>query len=387
VFVSVTLQEVFRRGFERYAHQRRVPLHIRRAARAIRLCRTAALGGHVTGCPEGHEARVHYNSCRHRACPQCARIRIDRWLAAREVQLLPCDHYHVVFTIPHELEPLWYDNRRRMTELLFRCVRDTLVELLGDPRYLGARPGVLATLHTWGRTLTFHPHVHCLVTGGGLGTTGWRGVRNGYLLPVRVVCALFRGKLVAALRVAAARGQLTLPTEMSPTRLGNLLRTLGRRPWNVRIQERYAHGRGVLVYLGRYLRGGPISNRRLVTVDGARVVFRYRDHRDGRPKSMALPLEHFVQRITWHVPEPGHQMVRYFGLYARGKTAEREACRAELAALPAESLALASPRAVCRLLPTRERASDPTCTVCGRPLVVLTRWRRGEREPPCAAPS
>lgn len=381
MLVSVTLQEVFRRGFDRYARERRLPLHIHRAARAIRSCRTAALGGHVTGCPRGHELTVHYNSCRHRACPQCAKIRIDHWLAARAAQLLPCDHYHVVFTIPHELEPLWYDNRRRMTELLFGCVRDTLFDLLGDARYLGAHPGVVATLHTWGRTLTFHPHVHCLVTGGGLAATGWRGVRNGYLLPVRVVSALFRGKLLAALRVAAARGRLRLPSELSPTRLDNLLRTLGRRRWNVRIQERYAHGRGVLVYLGRYLRGGPISNRRLAAVDDAHVVFRYRDHRDGHPKSMALPLEHFVQRITWHVPEPGHQVVRYFGLYARGKRALCEAARTELGSPSPAAPSKASTSVVVSPAPVPERPEAAACGVCGRPLVVLSVWRRG-REPP-----
>lgn len=384
MLVSVTLQEVFRRGFDRYARQRRLPLHIHRAARAIRSCRTAALGGHVTGCPRGHESTVHYNSCRHRACPQCAKIRIEAWLAARTAQLLACDHYHVIFTIPHELEPLWYENRRATTELLFRCVRDTLFELLGDARYLGARPGVVATLHTWGRTLTFHPHVHCLVTGGGLGAVGWRGVRNGYLLPVRVVCALFRGKLLAALRAACARGQLRLPSELCPVRLDNLLRRLGHRRWNVRIQERYAHGRGVLVYLGRYLRGGPISNRRLVAVDDAHVVFRYTDHRDGRPKSMALPLEHFVQRITWHIPEPGHQVVRYFGLYARGQRALREAARSELGSPPPAAPSEASTSDVGSLAPAPERPEAGACGVCGRPFVLLSVWRRG-REPPDGA--
>lgn len=245
------MQEAFRRGFSGYAQSRRVPIHVHRAARAIQDCRTAALGGHVSGCPEGHVRRVHYNSCRHRSCPQCAQSRVERWLEARRSQLLPCAHFHVVFTTPHELEPLWISDRQRMVDLLFRAVRDTLLELLGDARHLGARPGILATLHTWGRTLSFHPHIHCLVTGGGLGEDGWRSVRNGYLLPVRIVRALFRGKLLAALREALAKDALRLPPALSPTRTANLLRTLERRPWNVRIQERYAHGNGVLIYLGR----------------------------------------------------------------------------------------------------------------------------------------
>ena len=265
---------------------------------------------------------------------------------------------------------------------LRRRARHTLLELLGDPKYLGARPGVLAALHTWGRTLSFHPHVHCLVTGGGLGPDrGWRAVRNGYLLPVRVVCALFRGKLLAALQGDLAHDRLALPPELSGVRLANLLRQLGQRPWNVRIQERYAHARGVLLYLGRYLRGGPIANSRLVALDDARVVFRYTDHRDGRAKAMALPLEHFVQRVTWHVPEPGRHQVRYFGLYARGEKPARETCRTQIEPIPLEP-----PPA----LPSRPSAglpaprSEPSCAVCGRRLVVLATWHTA-REPPHVA--
>jgi hypothetical protein len=378
VRVSVTLQGIFRQGFERYARSRRLPLHIHQAARAIQQCRTAALGGHVSACPDGHTIRVHYNSCRHRACPQCAHIRSERWLEARARQLLPCDHYHAIFTVPHELEPLWQANRPRLGHFLFTAVRDTLLELLADPKYLGARPGVIATLHTWGRTLSFHPHVHCLVTGGGLTAGGWKSVRNGYLLPVRVVRALFRGKLLAALRQALAHGRLALPPDLSPTRCENLRRQLGRKTWNVRIQERYPHGRGVLVYLGRYLRGGPLGNRRLVSAHAERVVFRYTDHRDGRPKTLALPLEHFVQRITWHVPEPRRHVVRYWGLYARGQAAEREAARRQLGSrAPTAAPPPAAPR--------DERGCDvphqALCPVCGQTLVRLAVWGRG-REPP-----
>ena len=370
------MQEAFRRGFSGYAQSRRVPIHVHRAARAIQDCRTAALGGHVSGCPEGHVRRVHYNSCRHRSCPQCAQSRVERWLEARRSQLLPCAHFHVVFTTPHEFEPLWISDRQRMVDLLFRAVRDTLLELLGDARHLGARPGILATLHTWGRTLSFHPHIHCLVTGGGLGEDGWRSVRNGYLLPVRIVRALFRGKLLAALREALAKDALRLPPALSPTRTANLLRTLERRPWNVRIQERYAHGNGVLIYLGRYLRGGPIGNHRIVSVNDEHVAFRYTDHRDGRARSMTLPLEHFVQRVSWHVPEPRRHIVRYFGLYARSEAPARQACRGAIEiALETPALETLAPA----VTPIAE--SSPRCPVCDRSLVVLEVWRRG-REPP-----
>ena len=336
------------------------------------------MGGHVRACPERHETRLHFNSCRHRACPQCGRSRVEPWLAARLAQLLPCDHYHVIFTVPHELEPLWFTQRARMQDLLFAAVRDTLLELLADPKYLGARPGVIATLHTWGRTLSFHPHVHCLVTGGGWAASGWSPVRNGYLLPVRVVRKLFRGKLLARLRDALARGSLTLPTGFSRVRLESLLRLLGTRTWNVHLRERYAHGRGVLVYLGRYLRGGPISNRRLVALTERTVVFRYTDHRDTRSKLLSLPIEHFVQRLTWHVPEPRLHLVRYWGLYARDRAPDRERARA---AIVPTAPGRPSPTVA---LPSARPPVDTPCATCGRPLVLVAIWSRG-REPPRVA--
>jgi hypothetical protein len=164
----VTLQTIFQDAFPAYEQTHPLPPHVRRAARAIMQCRTAILGGHVQACPDGHMARVWYNSCRHRACPQCAYLQTERWLAFQQARLLACDHYHVIFTLPHELNPLWLANVPVMTTLLLQAVRDTLGALLADPKYLGAQPGIIAALHTWSQTLVLHPHLHCLVTGGGL---------------------------------------------------------------------------------------------------------------------------------------------------------------------------------------------------------------------------
>ena len=208
----VTLQTIFQDAFPAYEQTHPLPAHVRRAARAIMQCRTAALGGHVQACPDGHMARIWYNSCRHRACPQCAYLQTERWLAFQQARLLACDHYHVIFTLPHELNPLWLANVPVMTTLLFQAVRDTLGTLLADPKYLGAQPGIIAALHTWSQTLVLHPHLHCLVTGGGLTPAGqWVAVRHGFLLPARVVMAVFRGKMVAAIRQTLARGALALP--------------------------------------------------------------------------------------------------------------------------------------------------------------------------------
>jgi hypothetical protein len=310
----LSLQEIFCQHYPHYARTRRVPAHQRKAARAIMQCRTAALGGHVQACPEGHFSRIWYNSCRHRCCPQCAYIQSERWLAKQRARLLACDHYHVIFTVPHDLNSLWPLNLRQMTGLMFQCVRDTLMELLGDAKYLGAQPGLM---------LAFHPHVHCLVTGGGLRPTGqWVSVRHGFLLPVHVVTALFRGKFIGGLRRMQERGELTLPGEMREQAFVNLLNRLGHRKktrWNVHIRERYAHGEGVATYVARYMRGGALKNRQLVGFDGERVTFAYRDHRDAASggastRRMTMPVEAFMRRVLQHVVPVRTQVVRFYGL-------------------------------------------------------------------------
>ncbi len=168
----VTLQTIFQDAFPAYEQTHPLPTHVRRAARAIMQCRTAALGGHVQACPDGHMARIWSNSCRHRSCPQCAYRQTERWLALQRARLLACDHSHVIFTLPHDLNPLWLANVPGMTTLVLQAVRDTLGTLLADPKYLGAHPGILMALHTWSPTLGLPPHVHGLVTGGGLTPTG-----------------------------------------------------------------------------------------------------------------------------------------------------------------------------------------------------------------------
>lgn len=179
-------------------------------------------------------------------CPQCAWVQVERWLAKQKTRLLACDHYHVIFTMPHELNDLWLANVEAMSQLLFASVHETLGELLGDGKYLGAKPGIIATLHTWPQTLLLHPHVPCLVTGGGMTAAGdWVAVRHGFLLPMWVVMAVFRGKLRAAIRQGLVDGTLALPEGKRPQPMENLLNKLGRVQWNVHIRERYAHGRGV----------------------------------------------------------------------------------------------------------------------------------------------
>ncbi|HEV8718960.1 MAG TPA: transposase [Candidatus Binatia bacterium] len=313
---SRVLQQLLDAHYLAFEQTHPLPEHVREAVHCLRSCRTAALGGHVQACPEGHIERVWYNSCRHRFCPQCAQLQIAQWLERQRARLLACDHSHVIFTLPRDLNPLWLANGRVLANVLFPAAWATLSELLGDSKYLGATPGMIAALHTWGQTLVFHPHLHCLVTGGGLAGVTWKAVHNGSLMPAQVVMPVFRGKLLAAIHIALDAGQVTLPPGVTPPQLRMLLHRLGRAKWHVQIMQRYAHGRGVATYLARYLRGGPLKPSRMVSWDAQTVTFRYADNQDpdaqGRGKRKLLPLsaEDFLQRWLLHVPPPGLQVVR-----------------------------------------------------------------------------
>lgn len=379
-----SLQAILETGLPEYLKTHSLPLYQWKAARALLRCRTASLGGHVKRCPEGHVEKAWYNSCRHRCCPQCSHQQIQKWLDAKKQQILPCDHFHVIFTLPAELRPLWPWNFKVMADALFQAVRDTLLLLLESPRHLGARPGIIAALHTWGRTQVQHPHVHCLVTGGGLTPEGtWKPVRNGFLLPLAVVRVIFRGKLLSRVEGLIRSGELRLPPGLDVPGALRLLKQSARKKWNVRIQERYEHGRGVVTYLARYLRGGPIKNSRLVRHDNESVTFRYVSHRDAKSSDgpppqrlMTLPMPEFLNRLFSHIPPPGLQVVRAYGLYSRTGQQALAQCREQLGGASLEDLP--PPQA-----PAEASAGAPveTCPVCGRSLIRSALPRQG-RAPP-----
>lgn len=376
---SRILQHLLDAHYPAFAQTHPLPDHVREAVHALRSCRTAALGGHVQACPEGHIERVWYNSGRHRFCPQCTHLQIAQWLERQRARLLACDHYHVIFTLPSELNALWLANVREVATGLFPAAWATLSELLSDPKYLGATPGILAALHTWGQTLVLHPHLHCLVTGGGLTADTWKAVRNGYLLPARVVMPVFRGKLLAAMPHALDAGQLTLPVGVTGAQLQMLLHRLGRTKWHVQIMQRYAQGQGVATYLARYLRGGPLKPSRIVAGEEQTVTFRYADNQDldaqgrGARKLLSLSAADFLQRWFLHVPPPGFAVVRSYGLYAPGKRATLAQCRQALGQAP-----LVSPPALDWQTYCAQQGSlhPECCPVCGQ------RLRRTATVPP-----
>jgi hypothetical protein len=388
VVAGLTIQQILYQGYAAFERCHPLPAYVRKAAWALLVCRTAVLGGHTQACPEGHVERVWYNSCRHRLCPQCAWVQIERWLAQQRARLLACDHYHVIFTMPDELRGLWLANVRPMSNLLFATVHETLDPLLGDEQYLGACPGLIAALHTWSQTLVWHPHLHCLVTGGGLTDAGqWRPVRHGFLLPVRVVMAVFRGKLLAAIDAAVHQGTLTLPDGMSLRHWAILCNKLGCQKWNVHIRERYAHGTGVLTYLARYIRGGPLANQRLVASKQGEVTFRYRINGETSDRKLqgllTLPLAEFIRRYLLHVPEPGTKLVRCYGLYAPTKREALALCRAQLGQGPAVEPSVLDWQTACQ---ARGDDHPERCPVCGRQLVCLGVIRPARIPPPSTIP-
>jgi hypothetical protein len=371
---SRVLQQLLDAQYPAFAATHPLPDYVRDAVHALRSCRTAALGGHVQACPDGHVERVWYNSCRHRFCPQCTQLQTAQWLEKQQARLLSGDHYHVIFTIPRELNALWLANVRELANALFHAAWATLSELLGDPKYLGATPGMIAALHTWGQTLVLHPHLHCLVTGGGWDGETWRAVRNGYLLPARVVMPVYRGKLLAGLHTALDAGQLTLPTGVTQPQVRMLLNRLGRTKWHVQLMTRYAHGQGVATYLARYLRGGPLKPGRIVAWDEQTVTLRYADNQDpdaqGRStrKQLTLSVTDFLQRWLLHVPPPGFPVVRSYGLYAAGKRAVLAQCRQGLGQAPVRLPQTLDWQRYC----AQQGPQHPECCpVCGQRLIRM----------------
>jgi Putative transposase/Transposase zinc-binding domain len=384
----VTLHTIFHDAFPADEQRHAWPAHVRRAAHAIMQCRTAALGGHGQACPDGHRARIWYHACRHRSCPQGASLQTERWLALQQARLLACDHSQVIFTLPHELNPLWLANVPGMTTLLLQAVRDTLGTVWAAPKYLGAQPGIMAALHTWSQPLMLHPHLHCLVTGGGLTPAGqWVAVRHGFLLPARVVMAVLRGQMVAAIRQTFVRGALALPAPMRPQQGLNLLNRLGhptQTTWQVRIMERDRHGAGVGTSLARYLRGGPIKNGRLGAYDGACVTFTSRTRQEeaaagpASPHQRTLPVAALLQRWLLHVPGPQTRGVRSYGRYHPSHAAALAVCRAARGQPPLEAPAALDWQTVCAPRGDAHPERGPTC---GQRLVCTGVIPRGGAPP------
>ena len=298
-----------------------------RVVRAILNCRTAALGGHIQQCDRCDHREIAYNSCRDRHCPKCQGSQQFRWLEAQQQHLLPIEYHHVVFTVPDTLHALFRANPRRGYGLLFAAVAETLHDVARNPKNLGATIGFSCVLHTWTQTLLFHPHIHCIVTGGGLDPDRrrWIAARRGFLFPVRILAQLFRAKLLRRLE-SGLNNKTLCSNDLAPHAR---LRVAARKDWVVYSKPPFAGPRQVLRYLGRYTHRVAISNHRLVALDDDRVTFRWNDRARGNPKRlMTLDVQEFLRRFLLHILPSGLMRIRHYGLLANSTRREHLArCR------------------------------------------------------------
>ncbi len=347
-----------------------------KAFRAVSRCRTAALGGHLDVCLRcGLEAGISYNSCRNRHCPKCQAQARERWLEARQQELLDTGYFHVVFTVPHELNPLALTNPALFYDLLFSATAQTLLEVAANPQRLGAEIGFLSILHTWGQNLLLHPHIHCVIPAGGLapGHKRWIGTQHRFLLPIPVLRKVFRGKFTAGLKRLYRKGRLDCSGPAAafqqPMQFAQLLRTVHRQHRVVYAKQAMGGPAQVLRYLGRYTHRIAISNHRLLGFDGQRVTFRWKDYAHGsKQRVMTLDATEFLRRFFLHVLPKGFVRIRHFGLLSnRFRTQRLRLARTLLAIHKGDLIAQAVEKT------TTSNAPLWHCPKCGGPMSVLRR--------------
>ena len=302
----------------------------RRVMGALAECRTAALGGHVEKCDRCEHQEISYNSCRNRHCPKCRATAAAEWMEARESELLPVQYFHVVLTLPATLGPLALQNQRVVYGFLFRAAAETLQQIAADPKHLGANIGFLAVLHTWGQNLQYHPHVHCVVPGGGLSPDGtrWIACRPAFFLPVRVLSRLFRGKFLALLRGAFDEGKLFFHGKLAALANADAFRqslaATARSEWVVYAKPPFGGPRQVLKYLARYTHRVAISNHRLTALESNEVEFRWKDYANqSKRKTMRLKAVEFIRRFLLHVLPSGFMRLRHYGFMANRVRGEK----------------------------------------------------------------
>jgi putative transposase/transposase-like zinc-binding protein len=364
----------------RAANGGHISLTQRRVMTAIEICRTAALGGHVERCEDCAHTRIAYNSCRNRHCPKCQWRPAQAWLEAREAELLPVPYFHVAFTLPAAIGAIAYQNKAKVYGLLFTAAAETLTTIAADSKHLGADIGLTAVLHTWGQNLDHHPHVHCIVPGGGISPVGdrWVPCRPNFFLAVRVLSRLFRRLFLQGLEALHAAGELRFFNDLAGLEDVAAFRThlapLRNSEWVVFAKRPFAGPEQVLAYLARYTHRVAISNRRLIAVDETHVSFRWKDYRENgrsRSKVMRLAAGEFMRRFLLHVLPDGFHRIRHYGLFANGHRAEKLAlCRKLLDVPPAMN---------------DEHGQDgdhndelPPCPCCGGLMKVIETFERGQ---------
>ena len=369
---AIEVADIFRAAGPAYrsAHAGHLSLDQLKVMSAIETCRTAALGGHVEACTDCGHQRIAYNSCRNRHCPRCQGAAARTWLEQREADLLPVGYFHVVFTLPTEVADIAFHNKALVYDLLFKAASQTMLTIAADPKHLGARIGITAVLHTWGSAMTHHPHIHMIVPGGGIAPDGgWISSRPAFLLPVRVLGALFRRLFLTRLLELHDAGRLTFFGRMAGLNdrrfFQRHLAPARKKRWVVYAKAPFAGPEAVLAYLSRYTHRVAISNSRLIAFDQTDVAFNYKDYRRtgaDRQQVMALAVDEFIRRFLLHTLPRGFHRIRHYGLLAGS-------ARKDCLAHARELLAVAPPPEE----PAVEEPADqrPPCPCCGGTMVIV----------------
>jgi hypothetical protein len=373
----------------RLSHAGHLSLGQLKVMSAIEACRTAELGGHVERCEDCARVQISYNSCRNRHCPKCQGAAAQRWLEARQAELLPLAYYHVVFSLPAQVADIAFHNKAVVYDILFKAASETLLTIAADPKHLGARIGLTAVLHSWGSALTHHPHVHCIIPGGGLSPDGqrWISCRPRFFLPVRVLSRLFRRLFLDKLAAAHVERRLVFFGELTgladPAAFTAHLAPLRRREWVVYAKRPFAGPESVLAYLARYTHRVAISSSRLVSLDHRGVTFRWKDYRadgEARRKLMTLASAEFIRRFLIHVLPSGFHRIRHYGLFANtARAANLAKARALLDVPPAP---LTQPSAE----PESDSKPADACSCCGGRMVLIEIFERGSSPRTAPAP-
>ncbi len=379
--LALEVADIFRRFGPAYrqAHAEMLSRAQRRVMSAIELCRTAALGGHRERCDTCAHERISYNSCRNRNCPKCQALARARWLEEREAELLPTQYFHVVFTVPDEIAAIALQNKKALYNMLFQASADTLRIIAADPKHLGAEIGFFTILHTWGQTLLHHPHVHCVVPGGGIAPdrSRWISCRPGFFLSVRVLSRLFRGLFLTRLRQAFAKGELRFFGALEPLRdahaFARYLAPARKTDWAVYAKPPFGGPTHVLHYLARYTHRVAISNNRLLSLTGDQVSFSYKDYKhDAARRTMTLDALEFIRRFLLHVLPEGFQHIRSYGFLGnRYRETNLALCR-RLLNVPQPPVAPQNTKPDYRDLYEKLTGNSlSTCPACGHGHMVL----------------
>jgi hypothetical protein len=372
---TLELADIFRQHGPAYRQTHSLPLHQHRLMQAIETCRTPVLGGVVEWCGHCQHTHIRYRSCRNRHCPKCQGAAREKWLQQRQQELLPTEYFHVVFTLPEPIAAIAFYNKEAVYDILFRATAETLLTIGRDPQRLGMELGFFAVLHTWGQNLHFHPHLHCVIPGGGLSMDHERWIRGRrrFLLPVKVLSRRFRRVFLQALEKAHAAGQLQFFGAVESLRdlpaFARYLAPLRQAEWVVYAKPPFGGPQHVLQYLGRYTHRVAISNRRLLALEQGQVSFQWKDYRDGRQKVMTVAAEDFLRRFLQHALPPGFQRIRYYGFLANcHRAAKLDLCRRLLATASSDLL---PPPDSCRdLLATLTDRNPRRCRQCGIGILV-----------------